>query len=52
MRDFERSFYNTACIDAVRFVRKDKFLEIGGFDESLTGPEDWDFDRSFIWTWI
>lgn len=45
VRDFERSFYNTTCIDAVRFVRKDKFLEIGGFDETLTGPEDWDFDR-------
>lgn len=45
VRDFERSFYNATCIDAVRFVQKDKFLEIGGFDESLTGPEDWDFDR-------
>ncbi len=45
VRDFERSFYNATCIDAVRFVRKDRFLEIGGFDETLTGPEDWDFDR-------
>lgn len=45
VRDFERSFYNTTVIDCVRFVRKDKFLEIGGFDENLTGPEDWDFDR-------
>lgn len=45
VRDFERSFYNATCIDAVRFVRKDKFNEIGGFDETLTGPEDWDFDR-------
>lgn len=45
VRDFERSFYNATCIDAVRFIRKDKFLEIGGFDETLTGPEDWDFDR-------
>jgi glycosyltransferase involved in cell wall biosynthesis len=45
VRDFERSFYNGTCIDAVRFVRRDKFLEIGGFDENLTGPEDWDFDR-------
>ena len=45
VRDFERSFYNATCIDAVRFVRKDKFQEIGGFDETLTGPEDWDFDR-------
>ncbi|MCM8762853.1 MAG: glycosyltransferase [Candidatus Omnitrophica bacterium] len=45
VRDFERSFYNATVIDCVRFVKKDKFLEIGGFDENLTGPEDWDFDR-------
>ncbi|MCX6000372.1 MAG: glycosyltransferase [Chloroflexi bacterium] len=45
VRDFERSFYDASCIDAVRFVRRDKFLEVGGFDEQLSGPEDWDFDR-------
>lgn len=45
VRDFERSFYNATAIDCVRFVRRDKFLEVGGFDEDLTGPEDWDFDR-------
>lgn len=46
VRDFERSFYNGTCIDAVRFVRRDKFLEIGGFDENLDfGLDDWDFDR-------
>ncbi len=45
VRDFERGFYNATCIDCVRFVRRDKFLEIHGFDENLTGPEDWDFDR-------
>jgi glycosyltransferase involved in cell wall biosynthesis len=45
VRNFERSFYNATCIDAVRFTARDKALEIGGFDESLTGPEDWDFDR-------
>ena len=45
IRDFERSFYNATVIDCVRFVRRDKFLEAGGFDETLTGPEDWDFDR-------
>ena len=44
VRDFERGFYSATCIDAVRFVRKGKFLESGGFDETLTGPEDWDFD--------
>lgn len=45
VRDFERSFYNGTIIDAVRFVQKDLFERIGGFDESLIGPEDWDFDR-------
>ena len=45
VRDFERSFYNATVIDCVRFVKRDKFLEVGGFDEGLTGPEDWDFDR-------
>lgn len=45
VRDFERSFYNATCIDCVRFINREKFIEIGGFDESLTGPEDWDLDR-------
>ncbi len=45
VRDFEQGFYNATLIDCVRFVKRDKFLEVGGFDESLTGPEDWDFDR-------
>jgi glycosyltransferase involved in cell wall biosynthesis len=45
VRDFERSFYTGTVIDAVRFVRRELFLQIGGFDIKLTGPEDWDFDR-------
>jgi len=45
-RDFERSFYNATCIDCVRFVHRDKFMEIGGFDENIDfGPDDWDFNR-------
>lgn len=49
VRDFERSFYNTTCIDAVRFVNRKKFLEIGGFDENIDfGPDDWDFNRRII----
>ncbi len=45
VRDFERSFYNATCIDAFRFVLRESFLKLGGFDRSLTGPEDWDLDR-------
>ncbi len=45
VRTYERSFYNATVIDAVRFVRKDVFDNVKGFDETLTGPEDWDFDK-------
>lgn len=45
VRRFERSFYDGTVIDCVRFVRLSDFKKIGGFDESLTGPEDWDFDK-------
>ena len=45
VRNFERSFYNATVIDGVRFFRRESFLEIGGFDTSLNGTEDWDIDR-------
>ena len=45
VRNFERGFYNATVIDCVRFVKKEVFEEIDGFDEDLNGPEDWDFDR-------
>lgn len=45
VRDFERSFYTGTVIDAVRFIRTSLFLKVEGFDETLIGPEDWDFDR-------
>ena len=45
VRDFERSFYTGTVVDAVRFVRRDLFLRVDGFDKNLVGPEDWDFDR-------
>ena len=43
---FERSFYKTAWwLHAARCYRKAQFLEIGGFDVALVGPEDWDLDQ-------
>ncbi|NTU66709.1 MAG: glycosyltransferase [Candidatus Moranbacteria bacterium] len=45
VRRFERSFYDGTVIDGVRFIKKSAFLEVGGFDEKLTGPEDWDLDK-------
>jgi len=45
VRRFERSFYNATAIDCVRFVRMDDFLAVGGFDETMSGPEDWDLDK-------
>lgn len=44
-RRFERTFYNGTAIDGARFFKKDKFIEAGGFDVSMSGPEDWDIDK-------
>jgi glycosyltransferase involved in cell wall biosynthesis len=45
VRRFERKFYDGTAIDAVRFIKKDKFLEAGEFDEKLYAGEDWDLDK-------
>lgn len=45
VRNFERSFYNATVIDCVRIIRKEVFIKVQGFDETLTGPEDWDLDK-------
>lgn len=45
VRRFERSFYNGTVIDCVRFVPLKIFQKVNGFDESMSGPEDWDFDK-------
>jgi len=45
VRDFERGFYTGTVIDAVRFMRRELFEGVGGFDESLVAGEDWDLDR-------
>jgi glycosyltransferase involved in cell wall biosynthesis len=45
VKAFERSFYNLegdSVTDAARFFRKEAFKKAGGYDESITGPEDWD----------
>ena len=44
-RNFERSFYDGTCIDALRFFSKEILEKTGGYDESLiAGPEDWELD--------
>ena len=48
VRNFERSFYDATCVDAARFIKRSSFLEIGGFDTSMSGPEDWDLDRRLL----
>ncbi|MFH1188323.1 MAG: glycosyltransferase [bacterium] len=45
VRRFERSFYDGTVIDGARFMQKKTFLKIKGFDENLSGPEDWDIDK-------
>lgn len=45
VRRFERTFYDATVIDCARFIKKESFLAAGGFDETLTGPEDWDLDK-------
>lgn len=45
VRNFERSFYDATCIDALRVFRRDLLEKTGGYDETFSGGEDWDLDR-------
>ncbi len=45
VKAFERSFYSEngdPITDAARFFSKKIFNKVGGYDETITGPEDWD----------
>ncbi len=49
VKAYERSFYNEEgdmATDAARFFRKSVFDKVGGYDETITGPEDWDLPES------
>ncbi len=42
----ERTYYEgTEWMEAARFYDKKTFLSLGGFDENLTGPEDFDMSQ-------
>ena len=44
-RNFERSFYDATCIDALRLFHKSVLEKVGGYDEKLiAGGEDWEID--------
>lgn len=49
VKAFERSIYNDKgdpVTDAARFFEKKLFLKVGGYDETITGPEDWDLPET------
>ncbi|MDP2638333.1 MAG: glycosyltransferase [Candidatus Levybacteria bacterium] len=49
VRKFERNSYiDDDLIVGVRFFTKKSWEDIGGFDEKLYGPEDYDFHNRFV----
>lgn len=53
-REIEKALYlGDDSVEAARAFRRDLFFQVGGYDESLTGPEDWDLpdrirDRGYL----
>ncbi|GBF09728.1 glycosyl transferase, family 2 [Aeropyrum pernix] len=48
-RFFERlSYYGSGVYEAARFIRKDLFIKVGGFDVRLYANEDYDLHRRLI----
>jgi glycosyltransferase involved in cell wall biosynthesis len=49
VRKFERDMYDLDDLNvAVRFIRKDVFLDVGGFDNRLSCAEDYDLHNRII----
>ena len=48
VRNFERSFYDATCIDALRVIRRSLLEQVGGYDETMHACEDWDLDRRLL----
>jgi len=49
VRKFERDMYESEALNvAVRFIRKDVFLSVGGFDPELVYGEDYDLHNRII----
>jgi glycosyltransferase involved in cell wall biosynthesis len=49
VRKFERDMYDSDNLNvAVRFIRKDVFLDVGGFDVSMVAGEDYDLHNRIL----